>query len=60
MKYESSISYHSKVIAKVKDFLRTNSQMDKRSNRKKTLGKNYMPMIYQCGYIKSKGSDLEQ
>ena len=42
MKYESSITYHSKANGQCKSFCRqTNRQT-----------KNYMPLIYQCGSIK--------
>ena len=43
VKYESSITYHSKAMANIKVF--ADKEMDRRTN---TQAKNYMPMTYRC------------
>ena len=47
VKYEGSITYHSKAMANVEVF--ADKQTDRRTNPK---AKNYMPPIYRCGEIK--------
>ena len=55
MKYESSITYHSKAMAKVKVF--ADKQTNKQTNGQTDRGTNgqantYMPPIYRCRGIK--------
>ena len=51
-KYEVSISYGSKIIAKVKvDNRQTNKQTDKQTNRQTGQDKNNMPPIIRSGGI---------
>ena len=52
VKYDSSITYHSKAMATVEVLCRqTNGVTERWTNRQV---KNYMPQIYRCGGIKKK------